>query len=236
MFYHDFCFYLSKLQCIIASSNTPYVFILCNFNADIQSTSIFRAELIDFCDNNELCFIDKEMLFPDTFTYTSQAHGTTSWLDHCITTMSGQSIISHVSIIDNVVCSDHFPLCIEVECDIIPLYNSTMTSVVNSSIQWHAAKDSDKLQYMIKSEKLVSKIVLPVDALTLSDPGYFRQLTIRGGGGFKSPPPPYDLENYCVNLHHIIHVNFTRCFWHDPIGIFQKFVILTILQRFQNKK
>ena len=51
-----------------------------------------------------------------------------------------------------------------------------------------------------------------------------------------TPPPPYDLENYCVNLHHIIHVNFTRCFRHDPIGIFQKFAILTILQRFQNKK
>ena len=32
--------------------------------------------------------------------------------------------------------------------------------------------------------------------LTLSDPGYFRQLTI--------PPPPYDLENCCVNLHHDI--------------------------------
>ena len=71
--------------------------------------------------------------------------------------------------------------------------------------------------------------------LTLSDPGYFRQLTIRGGGALKAPPP-YDLENYFVNLHHIIHVTFTRCFWHDPIGIFQKFAILTILQRFQNKK
>ena len=55
------------------------------------------------------------------------------------------------------------------------------------------------------------------------------------GGGLKAPPP-YDLENYWFNLHHIIHVNFTRCFWHDPIGIFQKFAILTILQRFQNKK
>ena len=26
------------------------------------------------------------------------------------------------------------------------------------------------------------------ETLTLSDPGYFRQLTIRGGGAFKAPP------------------------------------------------
>ena len=74
-----------------------------------------------------------------------------------------------------------------------------------------------------------------IELLNPIRPGYFRQLTIRGGGGFKSPPP-YDLENYYVNRHYIIHVNFTRCFRHDPIGIFQKFAILTILQRFQNKK
>ena len=68
--------------------------------------------------------------------------------------------------------------------------------------------------------------------------GLFQTVNDPGGGGFKSPhpPPPYDLENYFVNLHYIIHVNFTRCFWHDRIGIFQKFAILTILQRFQNKK
>ena len=54
--------------------------------------------------------------------------------------------------------------------------------------------------------------------------------------GLFETPPHYDLENYCVNLHHIIHLHFTRCFRHVPIGIFQKFAILTILQRFQNKK
>ena len=64
--------------------------------------------------------------------------------------------------------------------------------------------------------------------------GLFQTVNDPGGGGFKAPP--YDLENYCVNLYHIIHVNFIRCFWHNPIGIFQKFAILTILQRFQNKK
>ena len=64
---------------------------------------------------------------------------------------------------------------------------------------------------------------------TVNDPG-------GGGGGGALKAPPYDLENYCVNLHHIIHAHFTRCFRQAPIKIFQKFAILTILQRFQNKK
>ena len=68
-FYDDYCFYLSKLQCIIYSANIPYIFILGDFNADIQATSIFGAELIEFCDNNNLCFLDMELLPPDSFTY-----------------------------------------------------------------------------------------------------------------------------------------------------------------------
>ena len=69
-----------------------------------------------------------------------------------------------------------------------------------------------------------------IDHVVLFNPirsGLFQTVNDPGGGGFKNPP--YDLENYCVNLHHIIHVNFTRCFRHVPIGIFQKFAILTIL-------
>ena len=55
-----------------------------------------------------------------------------------------------------------------------------------------------------------------------------------GGGGFKNP---HDLENNCNNLHHIIDVHFTRCFTHVPvIYFFRKLAIITILQRFQNKK
>ena len=64
MFYNDFCFNLSKLRCIIASSNTPYVFILGDFNASIQSTSIFDSELIDFCDNNELSLLTERGYCP----------------------------------------------------------------------------------------------------------------------------------------------------------------------------
>ena len=70
--------------------------------------------------------------------------------------MSGQSVIAHVSVIDNVVCSDHFPLCIEVICDIIQLYNNDPSSEFFHS-EIRAAKDSDKLQYMIKFNEFASK-------------------------------------------------------------------------------
>ena len=56
--------------------------------------------------------------------------------------------------------------------------------------------------------------------LTLSDPEYFRQLTIQWEGVLKAPPPPtspHDLEIYCVNLHHIMHVPFIRGSRHVPI-------------------
>ena len=48
---------------------------------------------------NNMSFIDKSMLSPDTFTFISQAHGTTSWLDHCITTTAGESLIANVSVL-----------------------------------------------------------------------------------------------------------------------------------------
>ena len=53
----------------------------------------------------------------------------------------------------------------------------------------------------------------------VNDPG--------GGGALKAPP--YDLENYSINRHHIHHVHFTRCLTHVLVGF------LTILQRFKNK-
>ena len=74
-----------------------------------------------------------------------------------------------------------------------------------------------------------------LSSLTLSDSGYLRQLTIRGGGGggFKSPPP--NLETI-VSIFTISHMYILP----GDLGMFQleilkKIAILTILQRFQIK-
>ena len=72
MNYDDYSFYLDKLKFFIESANTPYVFILGDFNANSQSQSIFGSELIEFCDMNNLCFTDRIIPLPDAFTFVSQ--------------------------------------------------------------------------------------------------------------------------------------------------------------------
>ena len=57
MFYDDYKFHLNKIKTIIESANTPYVFVLGDFNADIQSDSVFGSELVEFCNLNKLDFI-----------------------------------------------------------------------------------------------------------------------------------------------------------------------------------
>ena len=66
-----------------------------------------------------VCFIDKSMLLSDIFTYVSQSHNTASWLNHCITTGAGKSIVTTMYIVDIIVYSDYLPLCIEIEFDIV---------------------------------------------------------------------------------------------------------------------
>ena len=98
------------------------------------------------------------MLPPDTFTFISQAHGTTSWLDHCITTTAGESLIGNVSVLNLIACSDHLPLCIDVNCDISPLYDNNFADKYISS-KWHIATDIHKQSYHKCTGELLNRIV-----------------------------------------------------------------------------
>ena len=153
------------MQCIIEAANTPYDFILGDYNADIQSESAFSSELINFCDKNNLYFIDRSLLLPDTFTFVSQAHGTTSSLDHCISTTSCKSLVSNVSVIDTTICSDHFPLCVDIDCDFTTIFNTTFIKENCSICKLYSSRDDDNLKYSHRTNYLLSNIELPTDAL-----------------------------------------------------------------------
>ena len=82
------------------------------------------------------------------------------------------------------------------------------------------------LHNVIKAKGHMTKLVFAINHFNPMRPGYFRQLTIRGGGALKAPPP---LRSRKLLSQSLPHHTCARCFRHVPIGIFQKFAILTIL-------
>jgi len=64
----------------------------------------------------------KQAIMPSgTFTYLSQSHNSTSWLDHIL--CSGYVNLSSVHVRYEISISDHFPLCAAFIIDDIDIHN-----------------------------------------------------------------------------------------------------------------
>jgi len=102
--YDDFVRYLGKLSAHIEMSTTASVVLVGDFNSKMYST--FETELLDFVKRNNLYLSDYEHLGKNNsnFTYVSDAHSTTSWLDHYVCSFSAHNEITLMQILDKLLC------------------------------------------------------------------------------------------------------------------------------------
>jgi len=75
-----FLAYLGKLRHLCEELQCPNICFVRDFNAG--TTNTFGGLLEDFCMENDFTISDYALLPHDTFTYISDAHNTTSWIDH----------------------------------------------------------------------------------------------------------------------------------------------------------
>ena len=95
---------------MIEESNTSNVAILGNFNAGIDTQS--EVELRELYRNLDPVVSDCEYYgrTPGMFTHVSNAHGSTSWLDHVICRLGMPAKLQSVSILGMLQSSDDVPL------------------------------------------------------------------------------------------------------------------------------
>ena len=112
--------YLNRLAYVMAciqDNLSSRIFIVGDWNADLSDhRSTFASHLKHFCSDNGL-FLSSELLLPnDSYTYTSEAWHTTSWLDHCICTSDAHNSIEDIRINYELTSFDHVPfsLCIRI--------------------------------------------------------------------------------------------------------------------------
>ncbi len=169
--YDDYMFYLNKLMTIIDNFPSPYVFVTGDFNANISVPSRFGRELQTACSENVLCISDMLLLPPETFTFISSSHGSTSWLDHIVTSTSSHSLLRNVRVEDVFISSDHLPVCFDVFIDNLNVCASVfnLKTANNISYNWYGATDADLHNYNTCTKGALAKIKIPLDAIYCQD-------------------------------------------------------------------
>ena len=109
---------LGILDSYIKSLPSVHIIVTGDFNTDHHRNSSFSVFLDSFIVENRLCFLDKEMLPTGSFTYLSTAWNTTSWIDHCICSLTTKPLIIELNILYSYVSSDHKPLQFKIQVDI----------------------------------------------------------------------------------------------------------------------
>ena len=85
-------------------------------------------------------------------------------LVHCISTVAPQPLITDISIMNDVICSDHLPLCISINCEITPCMTCHF---LTSRVYWQSANDNGK--YSAHTLEFVSAISISYAALMCND-------------------------------------------------------------------
>lgn len=106
---------MSEIVSIVENNNIESVFMLGDFNANPGEP--FGREMESFCsDQNWLCVdLIKLGRRSGEYTYVSEIHGTTSWLDHCLATEAAMLSVVDSKVRYGVYWSDHYPL--EIVCN-----------------------------------------------------------------------------------------------------------------------
>ena len=157
---------------IVDEFGSPYVYICGEFNPNLLQTSRFGKELRKVYSDNSLIISDELMLPADTYTFVSTCHGSTSWLDHVVSTTSGHTLVQGVYVKSDCVSSDHIPLCFDIAIDKTNICASPSVCSSGNDVRtfnWKDLIDFDLLNYNLCTEKDLSRNCIPLEALKCSD-------------------------------------------------------------------
>ena len=118
--YDVFVEYIGKLSALIDEVSTSNLILPGDFNAAVNTT--FESELVDLCTSYKLIISDYITYGRDSgqFTYVSDAHHSTSWLDHIVCSHDIYSKLTLIKIHDKLSSSDHLPLSACIDIPLVP--------------------------------------------------------------------------------------------------------------------
>ena len=162
---------LEELKAIINDLDTTSVTIIGDWNADLTKISHPHGPLLRQFVNESGLIVSSEQLLPEeSFTFISEMRpGETSWLDHCVSTQDGHSIINDMYINYSLSCRDHIPVIMKLGLDKLPLVEDEINDVA-PRINWDKYDAVKLREYSMMSDIHHSRLTIPSEALDCRDP------------------------------------------------------------------
>ena len=154
------------ISAILEDCTTSKLAVIGDFNAAVKTT--FETELLAMCDGQCLVVSDYEVFgrLSQQFTYVSDAHSTTSWLDHFICSYNLHVIVFDMQLLDMSPSSDYLPVrakfklyCTMIDSDGTKDSSNVAMSVMN--FQWAKATDVHIDKYNSNTHMILKTIDVP---------------------------------------------------------------------------
>lgn len=158
---------LSEISAVMEGENIECMYALGDFNAHPHEP--FYNELANFCLDQSWMMADVEKLGlqSDTYTFTSEAHGSRRWLDHCVVSMSAYQTIIDVVVGEDVYVSDHLPLHVKFNLTVIRP-KSVLQSGLCNSVRWGERKEVQIKVYRNLCNERLRDIDFPLEFVECS--------------------------------------------------------------------
>ena len=129
-----------------------------DFNCSVGSR--FYNELSNFVLDNNLLVSDVLRLV-DVVTYVSDDFTKSTWIDHVLCSADADSLIDSISVLNNVIVSDHRPVSFSLSCSLLHCPVSDGTNVSVNVPAWNRCNDSILNCYAGYLDTLLQSVLVP---------------------------------------------------------------------------
>ena len=112
---------------------------------------------------NDFIISDYALLPQDTFTSISDAHNTTSWIDHFVSSFSVHQAMLKMDVLAECIISDHRAVAVSIQCSHLPEFDDEVMEHQPSRIYWLKVTSQEREDYYHKSKNLLDQLQVPTE-------------------------------------------------------------------------
>lgn len=162
----DYSLKLGALGAILEELNSTCYTIIGDWNVDLcNNTSVFAQLAIDFCQDRDLVHSSQVFLPMDTYSFVSSAWGSTSWIDHAVSSMDFHNTINRMSMSYDITDEDHIPFLLFLNLDIVPELTVSDNCLDKMYLCWDKISESQLKSYTESTHQELTKISTPQDVI-----------------------------------------------------------------------